>query len=418
MKLHFALVLVGAGLAGTPVMADPVTLDQALKEAIDKNLNLIAERYNVSIADARILQAALRPNPVLTYGQDYQNVFGTGITSQNSGGPPEFNTRVDFPYERGHKRELRVGLAQAQKSVAELQLLNTIRQLQLDVENAFVDAQSARDSLALARENLKSLQDVVEVNESRVRAGDLAEVELIRTRLAAQQFDNSVRQAELKLRTAVTRLLLLIGRPPDPQGVEIAGALRVEAGPPGVEQIRQTAFDRRPDLLALTRDQARSQADIRLQVAQGKVDFDFGVMYHHQYGYSNANAMGFFFQTPLPVFNRNQGEIARARQEQEQLQKRVDALKAQIANEVQVAYDEFATSKNQVERIEKEMLAQARDVRDTTEYSYRRGEASFVEFLDAQRAYNDTVQSYNDARADYARSLYTIESVSGQGVNP
>src|SRR5689334_3242895 len=214
MKLHFALVLVGAGLAGTPVMADPVTLDQALKEAIDKNLNLIAERYNVSIADARILQAALRPNPVLTYGQDYQNVFGTGITPQNSGGPPEFNTRVDFPYERGHKRELRVGLAQAQKSVAELQLLNTIRQLQLDVENAFVDAQSARDSLALARENLKSLQDVVEVNESRVRAGDLAEVELIRTRLAAQQFDNSVRQAELKLRTAVTRLLLLIGRPP------------------------------------------------------------------------------------------------------------------------------------------------------------------------------------------------------------
>ena len=60
----------------------------------------------------------------------------------------------------------------------------------------------------------------------------------------------------------------------------------------------------------------------------------------------------------------------------------------------------------------------AKEVRDITEYSYRRGEASFVEFLDAQRAYNDAVQSYNDARADYARSLYSLETVAGRGVNP
>ena len=63
------------------------------------------------------------------------------------------------------------------------------------------------------------------------------------------------------------------------------------------------------------------------------------------------------------------------------------------------------------------MLTQAQDVRTTTEYSYRRGEASFVEFLDAVRAFNDTMQSYNEARADYARSLYTLDSISGK-VNP
>ena len=64
------------------------------------------------------------------------------------------------------------------------------------------------------------------------------------------------------------------------------------------------------------------------------------------------------------------------------------------------------------------MLKQARDVRDITEYSYRRGEASLVEFLDAQRAFNDTMQNYNDARGEYARNLYLLESVSGKGVNP
>ena len=44
-------------------------------------------------------------------------------------------------------------------------------------------------------------------------------------------------------------------------------------------------------------------------------------------------------------------------------------------------------------------------------------EATLVEFLDAQRAFNDTIQSYNDARADYARSLYQLDSVSGEAVN-
>ena len=49
------------------------------------------------------------------------------------------------------------------------------------------------------------------------------------------------------------------------------------------------------------------------------------------------------------------------------------------------------------------------------EYSYRRGEASLVEFLDAQRALNDARQSYNDARADYARSLYAMDAIAGGG---
>jgi cobalt-zinc-cadmium efflux system outer membrane protein len=37
-----------------------------------------------------------------------------------------------------------------------------------------------------------------------------------------------------------------------------------------------------------------------------------------------------------------------------------------------------------------------------------------VEFLDAVRAFNDTMQSYNEARASYARSLYALDSMSGK----
>jgi cobalt-zinc-cadmium efflux system outer membrane protein len=53
-------------------------------------------------------------------------------------------------------------------------------------------------------------------------------------------------------------------------------------------------------------------------------------------------------------------------------------------------------------------------VRVITEYSYRRGEASLLEFLDAQRAFNETMQGYNEARAEYARALYLLDAVSGK----
>ena len=81
-------------------------------------------------------------------------------------------------------------------------------------------------------------------------------------------------------------------------------------------------------------------------------------------------------------------------------------------NEVTAAWQQYTTSRGLLEDIEKNILAKAKSVRERTDYSYRRGEASLVEFLDAQRSFNEVMQSYNDARASYARSLYSIDSVS------
>src|SRR3981189_1355246 len=103
-------------------------------------------------------------------------------------------------------------------------------------------------------------------------------------------------------------------------------------------------------------------------------------MYHRQQSPSGrGNSMGFFLSVPIPVFNRNQGEIERARVEHQQLEVRLTALGASIAAEVETAYEQYSTSRNMVESLEKDMLQQAREVRNTTEYSYRRGEASLIE---------------------------------------
>ncbi|MEO8597177.1 MAG: TolC family protein [Candidatus Solibacter sp.] len=410
-------LLAAAAWAAQPAETPPptVTIAQAVQEAVDHNLNLLAERFNLSLADARMVTAKLRPNPVVSAGLDYIDMLRT-FTPANAGGPTEYNLRTDFILERGGKRDRRIEVARDTREVAELQLLNTTRTLVMDVQNSFVDVQQAKDNLALARENLQVFQGIVDVNATRVRAGDLARVELVRTQVAALQFQNAVRLSEAKLTTASTRLQGLMGRTVPAPDFDVAGEMRRDADPVVLETLTAQALELRPDLLALRRDQARSQAEIRSQLAQGKVDFTVGAEYHREFHNGNANALGVFFQAPLPVWNRNQGEIERARREQEQTLARLRAAEAGLRTEVRNAWTQYNTSRGLLESIERELLDQAREVRTTMEYSYRRGEASLVEFLDAQRAFNDARQSANEARADFARSLYTIDAISGKAV--
>lgn len=393
-----------------------VSISGAVNEALDKNLDLLAERYNLSISDTRMITAKLRPNPVFSTSGIYLPAFGS-INTAGGAGPTEYNARVDFLIERGAKRQRRIDLANEDKHFAELGLRDTVRRITYDVESAFVDVLLAKENLELAQDNLRAFQEIVKINSARVDAGDLAKVELSRTRVAALQFDNAVRQAQLQYQQSKVRLQQLMGRATPVDAFDVSGEMRREAPSIDLERVRSLAATRRPDLQSLRAAEARSQADIRLQLAQGKIDFTVGTAYQYQYVGQNLgtnNTMSVFVSAPLPVFNRNQGEIARAERETSQWAARIRALQNVVESEVQNAWKQYQTSQSLLTNIETNMLDQAKDVRSITEYSYRRGEASLIEFLDAQRAFNDTMQSYNQARADYARSLYLIDSITAR----
>ena len=414
-----AVVCLWALLACLPAGAQtaaPVKLplDAAIDEALRNNIGLLAERASIGVAEAKVITARLRPNPVVSLEADHIDWLGTGFNDVNAGGPTEMNVHTDFLIERGRKRQLRTEAALAVVSVAELNYRNVARNLVLDIQNSYLDALLARESLALAKSSLESFQRIVEINTQRLRAGDLAEVELIRSRIAALQFQNSVHQSELRLRAALVRLQVLLGRSRASAPIEIAGDFRRDLVIPSLDELHTTARALRPDLLALRRDVARSQYETRLQLAQGKVDYTVGTEYRRQQVNAKSNSVGFSFQFPLPVFNRNQGEIERARREEAQTALRVRAAETSITGEVDGAWQQFQTARELLENIEKNMLQQARDVREITEYSYRRGDSTLLELLDAQRAFNDTMQGYNEARAEYARNLYLLDSVAGK----
>src|SRR5581483_11954220 len=95
-----AAIAVAAAIPAYVRAEQPLTIDNAVREAIDHNLTLAAERYSVSVARARVVTAGLRPNPVFTYNAMLpdRTIFDQNVN------PVEHVVRADVVVEGGGKR--------------------------------------------------------------------------------------------------------------------------------------------------------------------------------------------------------------------------------------------------------------------------------------------------------------------------
>src|SRR5206468_9838563 len=179
------------------------------------------------------------------------------------GGPPCNAWRIDIPSVRADKRELRIETALFAKQIAEARLLDAIRKLKLDVSQACIDVLLAKGNLALQRDNLRTFEELVGLNDIRVKAGSISPLELTRSKVAMLQFRSNVKRAELELATAKSKLQNLLGRRVPSDEFDILGELKPVGPPPDLDfdKLCETAFASRPDVVSLERSQARSQAD-------------------------------------------------------------------------------------------------------------------------------------------------------------
>jgi cobalt-zinc-cadmium efflux system outer membrane protein len=397
-----------------------LTIAGAIQEAIEHNLGLLARRADVTVADAQVITAKLRPNPVLSLDADHLDWLGTGFNDTNNGGPTELAARVDVPIERGDKRDLRIDSARAVRAVAEAKVDDAVRTLSETVALACIDVVQAQDNLTLAQEALHNFEELATFNDERVRAGATSPYEAARSRVAMLQFRATVSHAELEVRSASLRLQQALGRPLSDDVVHVtAPPANIPQSFPELTALETVALEHRPDVRADRLTQAQSVSDLRLQLALGKVDFTLGSEYRRQAGpIGESNSLGFFFSAPLPFSNRNQGEIARAGAQGMQAGRETAALEAEVRTEVRTALDTYRTTSILVKSIEDDLLESARTARDIAAYAYRAGGTTLIDLIDSERAWNDAMQSYRDAQAERRRAAARLNSAVGSEVIP
>src|SRR6185295_6564089 len=137
----------GAATAAAQGAVRTLTIQEAVDEAVQRNLGLLAQRANLSVAEANVITARLRPNPVLSGGANSLDWLGTGFNDINGAGPQEYAVRVDVPFERARKRELRTELAGRGQQIAAAQFAEAVRRVKLDVELASIDVLEAKARL-------------------------------------------------------------------------------------------------------------------------------------------------------------------------------------------------------------------------------------------------------------------------------
>ena len=395
-----------------------LSVADAVDEGLRHNLSLFAERANLTVADAQMLTARLRPNPVFSFSADHQDWLGTGFDASNNGGPPEIAWRVDVPLERGGKRDARIALASAVRSAAEADFLDAVRALRQEVTLACIDLLAAQATRKVVGDTLRTYEDLARVNRARLTAGAIAPLEATRSDVAMLQFRASVVKADLDVAAASAKLRVLLGRPVgDPIEIADSAIAAAAAAPLEPSALESLAVQSRPDLLSLHLSQARSVADLRLQEALGRVDYTIGAEYRRQQGIAGrSNSLGVFFSTPLPVLNRNQGEIARATAEREHVERQIEARKAQVVADVRAALHEYEATRDLLGSIEHDLLSPATHARDVSLYTYKAGGATLLDVLDAERAFNDIEQSYVDAQASLRRASAHLNAAVGSEV--
>ncbi len=396
---------VGLGPAFAQAPLTSVSLEDALRLALQQNPTLRAQQEALKSTKAGEITAALRPNPTMNFLAEQ---LGGGGASQI-----QYTVNVGQTIEWGGKRQRRIDSARAATQVASYQVEDIRRQTILTVKTAFANALVAREQLGLAEQNLKTLDDTERLQRLRVEKGDLSELELLRIQVQRFTFERDAADARQALAAAKIALRAAAGEANIAEQFEITGDLGFEEVPLDRKNLLQLAIDNRPDLRAAAADLERARADHRLARANAWLDITPEIEYQR---IGPDNTFGLGFSIPIRIFDRNQGEIARTQSEIA----RVDAVRQATALQVLAAVDtDFATAATQRDRVvtlRDVYLPKATRARDTVEYAYRRGGASLLDFLDAQRSYRETALAHMQALGAYLTAIYQLEADVGQPI--
>jgi cobalt-zinc-cadmium efflux system outer membrane protein len=382
----------------TPAQAQiKITLDDAIRLALEHNHNLLAARTTIQQSEAQEITANLKPNPVLFADWEYLPLFTSGYwNSDYLGGSTEADMGLSYLIERGKKRARRYQAAKDITAVTRSQVADNERALTFQVATLFINAQLAQSTLDLAHEDLKSYEKTVELSELRFKRGAISEDDYLKIDLQLLQFQNDVAQAELAKVQALSDLRNLLGYESVPAEYEVVGVFDYIPVPGKLEDFQAKALQMRPDYRAAQQSITSANSQYLLAKANGKQD----VTVQGNYSHVNAiNAASFYFSVPLAIHNRNQGEIARTQFAITQSQEQEKAASNQVLTDVRDAYEGLQTSDRILQLYRSGYLERAKKDRDISEYAYQRGAVTLLDYLDAERSYRATQLAYRQATA-------------------
>ena len=388
-----------------------ITLEEAVRLALQHNHALQAARTTILQNQAQEITANLRPNPTLSWDSQFFPLFSPSQFSRDYlYNQAQFDVGIGYLFERGKKRQHRLQAARDQTAATTSQVDDNQRQLIFNTSQQFIATLLAQSTLELAQQNIDSFQQTLDISNARFKAGDMSEGDLLKIKLQSLQFQSDVATAKLAKLEALAALRQFLGFESVPDEFDVQGDLDYQPVHATREDLKGLAARTRPDLRAAQQGVTAARSQEALMRANGKRDLGVTFDYTHTAG---INSGAFFFNIDLPIFDRNQGEIARTRYAITQFQELQSEAAQQVLTDVVDAYEALHSNDQIIQLYRGGFVDQAQKSRDITEYAYKKGAASLLDFLDSERTYRANQLAYRQALASYMTALEQMRQAVG-----
>jgi len=388
-----------------------ITFEDFVTQVLRSNLALAVQRSTVDLSKAAVTTARVTPDWSVDVGLPTVDI-------SNQGQATNFSAGLNIPIELGGKGGKRVHTALADVATVGFDYDDSVRQLRATAAGAFIASLSARAILQSSYKSLGEFDRIVEVNEQRVRVGDIGEIELMQSQVDRDQFKAGVISAQADVYSADLALAQQLGQPEklSTQMPVPTGRLEVPIRSFDPDQLVASALQKRSDVLS--RQRAVKAAELRIQLAQANLipDLEASGLYSHTgtgtggFVQPPDNAIGASLSVNLPFSRwRHQGEIETARASRTQAELQLRSAQIQVESEVRDAYSRYQASVSRLKLYQGGVLKEADRVLQARLYAYQRGGATLLEVIDAQKTSATIYLAYSQALADHANALVTLE---------
>lgn len=379
---------------------------------------------------SQVVQLALQHNPmmngaeaVLEQSQSQRVTAGAYLNPTISGSAGRGSIRdpstgvsvtertitVEQPLEWLGKRAARQRAADAGVAGALAGMDETKVLVMTEVKGAFFQLLLAQQDARLARENLKTVEDLVKLVSARVGTREAPKFELVKATVELQKTRKDLARADNALLVARAKLNTVTGKALG-ESFAIQGEFETARSALDLRVLMEQALDRHP---ALRRQQkAVEQAEFTIEQERASRMPNVAVIgqYHREAGDESITAG---LSVPLPLWYRRQGEIGTAMGAHRRAQAERARVQQELEQTITQHFQEVRTAQEQMQVFEQGLLYQAKEAFDIAQFSFRHGVASLLEVIDAQRVYRQTLLEYAQARADHSIALARLERAVG-----
>jgi cobalt-zinc-cadmium efflux system outer membrane protein len=427
------LALTIVGHAQTPQAAptsaaayvDPVsglTLKDAIRRALEHEPGLRASRAQIDMTRGLREQAALRPNPSLSFFQ------------QQEPGGADNQTRVELQWPLDLFRKTgRVEVADREVEVAQHATADRERTLAADVRLAYGQVAGTVRALTVTEQLLEATSRQLTLIASRVEQGATPPLDRDMVRVEVQRLE-----AERSLQTgAVDRRMVelkrLLGMPADASLVlrtALEDLVRQEAAAHGANPPQSDALTTRPDVLEAEAQVRVAEAQVDRAQREARPDMSLFGMYMRmdagfpQQGFSSTGVLEpirsvFHYLSvgatvTLPVLSRNQGAAAAAEAERTGTAAQVEAVRLSVQSEVAAARSRDEHARRALDAYSSDALALARQNLVAVRQTYELGRGTLLDVLNEQRRYLDVERAYTDVLREAYEARQTLKAALGE----